>query len=146
MKLTSPLLVFTDGGARGNPGPAGIGVVITDGKKNPVTGFGKRIGHTTNNAAEYQAVIEALSWIKDHREELTDITSVSFSLDSKLVCSQIIGVFKVKDANLRTFLFTVRELEGELKLPISYRCIPREQNEAADFFVNQALDNKNGLT
>ncbi len=64
--MTNNLIVYTDGGARGNPGPAAIGIYITDEEGNSVLRFGKRIGETTNNTAEYQAVIEALKWIKDN--------------------------------------------------------------------------------
>ena len=62
------LNVFTDGGARGNPGPSAIGVYITDGNKKEIAGFGKKIGIATNNVAEYKAVLEALSWIIENKE------------------------------------------------------------------------------
>ena len=137
---TKNLFIFTDGGARGNPGPAGIGVYITDESKKKIAGFGESIGHATNNVAEYRAVLEALSWIIEHKDDLEKNARVSFFLDSKLVCSQITGVFKVKDANLRNLLFKVREKEAEVGLPLFYSHIPREQNTMADFFVNQALD------
>ena len=140
MKSIKTLNIFTDGGARGNPGPAGIGVYITDEEKKEIVGFGKKIGHATNNVAEYKAVIEALLWIKEHKETLEKNAKINFFLDSRLVCSQIQGVFKVKDGRLRSLLFMVREIEAELKLVISYSHIPREQNTRADFFVNSALD------
>lgn len=131
--------VFTDGGARGNPGPSAIGVYIEkNGKK--LAGFGKKIGIGTNNVAEYKAVLEAFSWIRDSKKNLGENANINFFLDSKLVCSQIAGLYKVKNANLRSLLFAVREKEGELGLPILYKHIPREKNTKADAFVNQALD------
>jgi len=133
--------VFTDGGARGNPGPAAIGVYVVDENNKKICGFGKKIGIATNNVAEYEAVIAALSFFSEHREIVKD-KKISFFLDSKLVCSQITGLFKVKDSNLRALLFLVREKEGELGTSISYSYIPREENTKADQLMNMALDNK----
>lgn len=140
MKPISNLLVFTDGGARGNPGPSAIGVYITDEEQKRIAGFGKKIGATTNNVAEYKAVLAALSWIKGHKKDFEKNAKISFFLDSKLVCLQIQGVFKIKDPQLRNLFLAVREKEGEIGMPFSYTYIPREQNAKADFFVNQALD------
>lgn len=132
------LIVHTDGGARGNPGPAAIGVVIekiTDGVPSVIEEFGKRIGETTNNVAEYTAVVEALQKIKKG-----NISHIQFYLDSTLVVNQLNGLFKVKDPTLRLFVARVRILEQEVGGIISYTSIPREQNRRADYFVNRALD------
>lgn len=134
--------VFTDGGARGNPGPSAIGVYIEDGTNRKLAGFGRRIGIATNNVAEYKAVIEALDWLIENKKEFSKDTKVNFFLDSKLVCSQIIGIFKVKNANLRDLLLSVRDREAQITLQIYYKYIPREQNAKADTFVNKALDNQ----
>ncbi|MBI4089307.1 MAG: ribonuclease HI family protein [Candidatus Levybacteria bacterium] len=133
--------VFTDGGARGNPGSAAIGVYITDENNKKLAGFGKTIGVTTNNVAEYKAVIEALDWIIENKKDLEKNAKIYFFLDSKLVYSQIIGIFKVKNADLRNLLFDVREREAQIFFSIFYKHIPREQNTRADALVNQALDN-----
>ena len=133
--------VFTDGGARGNPGEGAIGVYITDENKNQLAGFGKKIGFATNNVAEYKAVISALDWIIENKKSLSKDTKINFFLDSKLVCSQIIGIFKVKNADLRNLLFDVRNREAQINFPIYYKHIRREQNTKADEFVNSALDN-----
>jgi len=138
--MIKTLNIFTDGGARGNPGPSAIGIYITDGNNNKVAGFGKQIGTATNNIAEYKAVIEALTWIIENKKNFTKDTKINFFLDSKLVCSQIIGIFKVKNADLRNLLFEVRDREAQINFPIYYKHIPREQNSKADAFVNQALD------
>jgi len=140
--MINTLNVFTDGGARGNPGPSAIGVYITDGNNKKLTGFGKTIGVVTNNVAEYKAVIEALSWIIENRKKLTKDAKIHFFLDSKLVCSQIVGLFKVKNADLRNLLFDVRDRETQINFPIFYKYIPREQNTKADGFVNEALDSQ----
>lgn len=150
------LVIHTDGGARGNPGPAAIGVVIEecDGFSNShdflpgtrigktVASFGKRIGETSNNVAEYKGVIEALKEIK--RLVLCGAvrkgTGMSFFLDSTLVTNQLNGLFKVKKAHLRELLLEIRQLEQDLGGIITYKSVPREQNAAADILVNQALD------
>jgi ribonuclease HI len=136
------LIIHTDGGARGNPGPAAIGVVIEDGKE--IAGFGKRIGETTNNVAEYTAVIEALTYVKSQipnfRHQTDEQTLIQFFLDSTLVVNQLNGLYKVKEMHLRELLTKVRLLEGEVGGMITYTYIPREQNRRADFFVNKALD------
>ncbi len=136
MKLT----IHTDGGARGNPGPAAIGVVIDQNGKQ-VAAFGKTLGETTNNVAEYTAVVEALTWIKNYpMNQLTNQLIIQFFLDSTLVVNQLNGLFKVKDANLRELLTKVRSLEQEVEGVIHYSYIPREENHHADSLVNRALD------
>lgn len=134
------LNVFTDGGARGNPGPSATGVYVADENNKMVAGFGKAIGIATNNVAEYRAVIEAFDWIIENRKTLSEKARINFFLDSKLVCSQIIGLFKVKNTALKNLLLDVRDREGQVSLPIFYKHIPREQNVKADGFVNEALD------
>lgn len=131
------ITVYTDGGARGNPGPAAIGVVIKkkDEKgKEKVIEVSKRIGETTNNVAEYTAVVEALRVLK------SSYGTIDFFLDSTLVVNQLNGNFKVKDPALRELLMKVRLLEQEVGGIVSYHYIPREQNGRADFLVNRALD------
>lgn len=132
--------VFTDGGARGNPGPAAIGVFIRDDRGAEIAGFGKKIGVSTNNTAEYEAVIEALSWIIVNKKKLSKNVKINFFLDSNLVCSQITGLFKIKNSRLRDLLFQVRQMESEIDIPINYSYIPREKNKEADKYVNLALD------
>ena len=134
------LNVFTDGGARGNPGESAVGVYIVDEKGNQVAALGKKIGIATNNVAEYMGVLEALSFIIENKKSLEEIERINFFLDSNLVCSQIRGFFKVKDAKLRDLLFKVNQKKQKINLPIYYSHIPREKNKKADFLVNQALD------
>jgi ribonuclease HI len=137
----SNILIFTDGGARGNPGPAAIGVYITDDKGTKLAAIGKKIGEATNNTAEYKAVIEALSWLIDNKEKLEINSKISFFLDSQLVYSQLKGLFKVKAESIREYIFTIREKEKNLGLSLQWNHIPREKNKMADSLVNLALDN-----
>ncbi len=139
--MNNQIRIFTDGGSRGNPGPAAIGVYIENGEGKGLAEIGKTIGITTNNVAEYKAVIEALDWVIENKEMLAPDAKISFFLDSLLICSQIKGVFKVKDTKLRSLLILVREREAQIKFPIVYAHIPREQNKNADRMVNHALDN-----
>lgn len=131
-------VIHTDGGSRGNPGPAAIGIVIqeeTSGKV--VASFGKKIGITTNNVAEYSAVIAAITYMIDQKKQGSEL---QFLLDSTLVVNQLNGLFKVKDSNMRNLMMKVRELEQEFDGTITYTYVPREQNSDADFQVNAALD------
>lgn len=137
-------IVHTDGGARGNPGPAAVGVVIETDSRKQIAEFGKRIGETTNNVAEYNAVLEGLRNIKyqiaNSKYEDNNNITIQFYLDSMLVVNQLNGKFKVKDTKLRELMMQVKILEGEIGGMISYQYIPREENQRADFLVNQALD------
>lgn len=137
------LKIFTDGGARGNPGSAAVGVVIKNEQDQIIDKFGKTIGISTNNVAEYTGVIEALKFllITNNKKLITNTEGIEFFLDSELVVSQLNGIFKVKNSNLKQLLIKVRELEGEIGGNVSYSSIPREKNRLADSLVNQALDN-----
>ena len=137
------LVVFTDGGARGNPGPAAIGFIIKDNHGLILIEQGKYLGQATNNVAEYQAVIEALTWLKNNfkmKETLNN--QIDFFLDSNLVVNQLNGFFKIKDAKLKNLIIKVRSLEKEISEKIFYHFIPRQKNYHADFLVNQTLDKK----
>ena len=129
--------IHSDGGSRGNPGPAAYGFVVYDDSKRIVHEEGKRIGITTNNVAEYQGVIAALRWVyqTEHKPK-----TISFFLDSELVASQLNGRYKIKNEHLRSLFFTVKELESKIEVGIEFRSIPREQNIEADRMVNLALN------
>jgi len=136
------LFVFTDGGARGNPGPAAIGVFITNEKGEELTSIGKKIGNATNNVAEYSAILEALSWILENKNKFGSSFKVSLFMDSELAYSQIAGIYKIKNNVLAELLFKIKTKEQELGVPIAYSHIRREKNKKADKLVNLALDNK----
>lgn len=136
----SKLTINTDGGSRGNPGPAAIGAVIKDDSNKTIHQFGRTIGIATNNTAEYQAVIATLEWLLENKTKLPKTNQLNFFVDSTLVANQLSGLWKVKDANLRLQVSKVHQLEAELKIPTSYTAIPREQNTEPDTLLNQALD------
>lgn len=137
----SDLMVYCDGGARGNPGPAAIGFVIKDKKDKIYIKVSKFIGKSTNNIAEYTGVIKALESISKNKKKLPkDIKKINFYLDSMLVVNQLNGRFKVKNSNLQYQIIKVRGLENKIKASIFYHFIPREKNFIADQLVNQALD------
>lgn len=126
-------LVHTDGGSRGNPGPAAIGAVIeADGAV--VHTISQTIGHTTNNQAEYQAVHAALTWCRDHEG-----TVVNVMADSELVVKQLRGEYKMKNKDLAQWFIRVQSLINQIGR-VTFTAIRREQNTAADALVNQALD------
>lgn len=132
--------IFTDGGARGNPGPGAIGVVIYDENDNLIARFGKTAGRVTNNIAEYLAVLESLFWVKSRKTDSNKPIKIEFYLDSKLVASQLGGVFKIKEPKLKNLFTEIQFLIAELKANVVYTHIAREKNELADQEVNKALD------
>ncbi len=126
--------IFTDGAARGNPGPAAIGAIIQDEAGKPLTRISRRLGVTTNNQAEYRAVIAALE-----KAVSLGAKHVTLKSDSELVVNQINGKYKIKNTALRPLYQKVVQLAGSLEiLNVSY--IPREQNSVADALANKALD------
>lgn len=134
------IIVYTDGGARGNPGPAAIGVVIgppAGGKK-----YCEKIGYTTNNVAEYQAVIFALKKLRVllGKKEVKSV-EVEIRLDSELVVKQLNGRNKIKDSDLQPLFLEIWNSKQDFK-NVSFIHIPREKNKEADKLVNQALDKK----
>lgn len=133
--------IYTDGGSRGNPGPAATGTHIEDQDGKILAEIGKTIGITTNNVAEYKAIIEGLAWILENISSMENLQRVDFLMDSNLAAMQLNGIYKIKNAGLRVLLFEARQLESQIKLPITYKHIPREQNKKADRLVNIALDN-----
>jgi ribonuclease HI len=134
MKI-SRMLIKCDGGSRGNPGPAAIGAVLYDSQNRVITTLSRAIGTTTNNQAEYQAVIAAL-------EEAVRLGArqVELKIDSELIVRQLNGLYRVKKAELKPLFQRIKELQKKLeKLEVNH--IPREENREADRLVNIALGN-----
>jgi len=130
--------VYTDGGARGNPGPAAVGVVVKDEKGKRIFSQAKAIGRATNNQAEYQALIAALVWLN---KQPSLPARIEFFLDSQLVVSQMKGEYRVKSGAIKPLWRRAKELEFSLRpREISYCLIPRRLNFEADRLLNQALD------
>jgi len=143
--MNNEIIIHTDGGARGNPGPAAIGVYIEQ-NGEVIGSFGKTIGETTNNVAEYTAVIEALQYVKGLKMKDQGL-KINFFLDSLLVVNQLNGLFKIKDNKLRELSLKIRTLEQDLSagrqgsgIVITYQAVRREFNKEADALVNKALD------
>lgn len=135
-------LIYADGGARGNPGPAAYGFIIYNSRGSKIYEEGKTIGNTTNNVAEYSAVIAALNYIKQSSIINHQSSIINVFLDSQLVAEQLSGTWKIKNENLRNFYFTIKELEHKIGAIFIYSNVPREQNQEADRLVNAALDSK----
>jgi len=133
-------ITYTDGGARGNPGPAAIGVVIQDGEGKTLKEVSKYIGETTNNQAEYEAVVCALAELKKLFGEQLREAQIEMRLDSELVVRQLEGRYKVKDPGLKKQFAKVAEFRLEVVPNITFLHIPREKNARADELVNEALD------
>ncbi len=129
------LLARTDGGSRGNPGPSGIGVVIEDAKTGQVLEeHAKFLGRTTNNQAEYQAVILALS-----RAVALGAKEIEIVADSELLIKQAKGEYRVKNPDLQLRFREMKGLEAQLGR-VQYRHVRREFNKAADALANKAMD------
>ena len=126
--------LHTDGGARGNPGPAGIGAVLKDESGEVIGELAKSIGHGTNNVAEYTALIEGLSMAIEKQ-----VKDIDVFLDSELVVHQMKGEWKIKHANLRSLAIKAQGLMRRFD-SISISHVRREQNAEADALANQAMD------
>lgn len=126
--------IYTDGGARGNPGPAASAFVVYEEEKE-IFKQGDYLGETTNNVAEYTAVAKALEFLTTQR----DITEVDVLLDSLLVKEQLVGKYKIKNENMRYFASKIKDLEKNFST-VSYTHIKREGNKVADALVNTTLD------
>lgn len=128
------LLVYTDGGSRGNPGPSASGFVLQDTQERLVFEGGKYLGITTNNQAEYQAVKIALEKAKEFGAR-----RLSFRLDSQLVVNQLNGIFQIKNRDLWPIHQSIKELTKHFA-KVSFTHVRREFNQEADAIVNKILD------
>jgi ribonuclease HI len=128
------LVAFSDGGARGNPGPAGYGVVIQDEMGKKVAGLSEYLGHQTNNFAEYQGLIAALEYAVQHGHKALRVIS-----DSELLVRQIKGIYKVKNAALQDLHGRAKELIAKLDW-FSIGHVLRGKNQEADALANAAMD------
>lgn len=137
MKQT--IKVFTDGGARGNPGPAASGAAIFGlaGKERLLCG--KYLGVATNNVAEYSAFLLAFDTLIKELDSQTNETEVAFFADSMLAVKQLQGEFRVKSENLARYIAKIKDQE-KLFAKVTYQHVPREENKLADQEVNRVLD------
>jgi ribonuclease HI len=126
--------LFTDGGARGNPGPAAYGYVLEADDGTLLAKHGEAIGHATNNVAEYRGLVAGLE--KALELGIDELTVVS---DSELMVKQMRGDYRVKKESLRELSLAAAQLAGQLRR-VEYTLVRRAQNEWADRLVNDALD------
>ena len=133
-------VLYTDGGARNNPGPAAIGFVIQDADGRTLKERGEAIGEATNNIAEYKAVIAALKKLKSLvGGERAKKARVEVRSDSELIVRQLNAKYKIKEQELMPLFVNIWNLKQDFG-EISFVHVPREQNRTADHLVNQALD------
>lgn len=125
---------YTDGGARGNPGPAGYGVVFVDDDGQVLAELKGAIGTATNNVAEYHGLLAALQYALDHGYRTLRLRS-----DSQLLVRQIRGEYKVKHPGLQPLFLEARRLAAALDR-VTYEHVPREMNLLADALANEAMD------
>ena len=132
--MSKKLVAYVDGAARGNPGPASLGVVISDSEGKHLKTLAHRLGTATNNFAEYFALIFALQ-----EAIIMGADEVQIYTDSELVAKQFSGEYKIKEPTLQQlFLLVLHLKQGFKKLAVSH--VPREQNKKADQAANDALD------
>ncbi|MCD6149924.1 ribonuclease HI family protein [bacterium] len=144
--MENEIIMFTDGGSRGNPGPSGIGVWISAqggsalGGKTLDKKFGKYIGEKTNNEAEYEALLFGLKKLKSIiGKAKSKQTEIKCFLDSELIVKQLNHEYKLRNARIQKYFIEIWNLMLDFK-KVSYSHIPREKNKIADGMVNEALD------
>jgi len=135
------ITIFTDGGSRGNPGPAAIGVVFCNEKNQAFKKYAEYLGENlTNNEAEYQAAIFALKKFKAlFGKKIAKNSEIEIKTDSELLVRQMKGEYKILEPKIQPLFLTIWNLKIDFKR-IKFTIIPREKNKEADNLVNQALD------
>lgn len=141
--MTQIIKVFTDGGARGNPGPAAAGISITGLAGNERLLCGKYLGVTTNNVAEYSAFVLAFETLLALEDLTPKNVEIKFFADSLLAVKQLNGEYRVKNPNLEKFFNQIKNQE-KLFAKVTYEHIRREFNKFADQEVNKVLDKETG--
>ncbi len=136
--MHNQLVIFTDGGSRGNPGPAASGVVISTADGEVVEAFGRYLGDTTNNQAEYKAILFALQAAKKYQPK-----RIQFFMDSELAMKQLNGLYRMKNEALRPIFDDIKRLASNYE--VTFEHVYREKNKAADEQVNLAIDKALGI-
>ena len=141
-KSAEKIIIHTDGGSRGNPGPAAIGAVIKSSKGETIKGYNQSIGVATNNEAEYRAAIFGLKKIKQlfGRKKSAGL-AVEIRSDSELLVKQNLGQYKILEEKLQPFFMEIWNLRQDFKA-VDFKLVGREENREADKLVNEALDQK----
>ena len=134
------ITIYTDGGARGNPGPAGAGALILNDKGETLKKASKSLGVQTNNWAEYEAVVLGLQTLKKLFAKRTKDISIEVKMDSELVARQLSGKYQIKEETLFGQFIKVHNMQVKDFPDISFTHIPREKNKEADKLANEAMD------
>ena len=139
------IIIYTDGGSRGNPGKAAFGVVFCNEKEQVIKKYGEYLGdNLTNNEAEYSAVIFALKKFKAlFGKAIAKISEVEINSDSELLVKQMNGKYKIQDEKIQKLFIEIWNLKLDFK-GVKFKAIPREKNKEADRLVNEALDGHAG--
>lgn len=135
MKFT----LYADGGSRGNPGPAGAGALVTDEEGVQVVTVSEFLGTTTNNVAEYTAVVRALEGLHALLKDAASGAVVEVRMDSQLVVKQMNGEYKIKHPSMIPLAARVKELARTFK-QVTFTHVYRDQNKKADALANEAMD------
>jgi ribonuclease HI len=139
--MKEKIIIYTDGGARGNPGPAGIGIVVLDADEKVLKEVSQYLGEKTNNFAEYEAVILGLQALKKlfSKDKLKEF-DIEVKLDSQLVARQLSGEYQIKEETLFPQFIKVHNMQVKDFPKIKFTYIPREENKEADRLANQAMN------
>lgn len=136
------VIVYTDGGSRNNPGPAGVGVVFCNEKKEIIKRHNEYLGKATNNEAEYLAVIIALKKFKQlFGKAMAKASEIEIRSDSQLLVKQLKGEYKIEDEKMQKLFIELWNLKLDFK-KVSFRLVPREKNQEADRLANEAMDSQ----
>jgi len=136
------IVIHTDGGSRGNPGQAAIGVIFRNEKGEIIKKYSEHIGETTNNEAEYQAVIFALRKFKAlFGKKLAKNSEIELKTDSELLVKQLNGEYKILEPKIQQLFMVIWNLKLDFK-KIKFKFISREKNQEADKLVNEILDSQ----
>ena len=138
--MTDTYIIYTDGGARGNPGPAGAGAVIQNHKGDVLKEISKFLGKRTNNWAEYEAVIVGFEGLKKLLGTKTKNVTVEFRLDSELIARQLSGVYQIKEETLFPQFIKAHNFMVKDFPKVRFVHVPREKNKHADALANRAMD------
>jgi ribonuclease HI len=138
---TTSLRIYIDGASRGNPGESAVGMVAIDGEGREIVRSGKRIGHGTNNGAEYAAFLEALEYLERREREEGGLLRATIYSDSELLIRQLEGRYRVRAGNLQALYVRVMDILRS-KPHIGIAHVKREENRIADWIVNRVLDGK----
>lgn len=134
------LLLYTDGASRGNPGDSGIGIVLRDNEGNTIDSLAAYIGKTTNNVAEYVALIAGLQVAQKH-----PCQHLVVHADSELMVRQLNGTYKVRNERLKRYFREIETLLRTVPFTVTFTHVPREQNAEADALANRGIDEKKPL-